>query len=109
MKIFMYLFFILGAFFVVSTEAFAAIENTDFLKEFLANIVGRFPILSSIMFVLGGFRMFFKPLTELVRDVFEYATYDDGVDVIDRIWDSPIYYWFSWVIDFVTSLKLPKK
>ena len=108
MKFFMYLFFVLGAIFVVSVDAFAAVENTDFLKDFLADIIGRFPLISTIIFALGGLRLFFKPLTELIRDVFEYVTYDDGVDVIDRIWDSPVYYWFSWIVDFLTSIKLPK-
>lgn len=68
----------------------------------------RFPILGTIIFIVGASRLVIKPLMESLEDFFGYISYDRGSRKINAIRENKIYYWFSFVLDYFFSIK-PKK
>lgn len=68
----------------------------------------RFPILGTVIFIMGASRLLIKPLMEALEDFFDYISYDQGSDKLSAIRGNKIYYWFSFVLDYLFSIK-PKK
>lgn len=69
----------------------------------------KFPILGYLMLLVGFFRLVFKPLMESLEDFFGYVSYDRGIRKITAIRESKVYYWVSFVLDYLFSIKLKKK
>lgn len=68
-----------------------------------------YPWVVSIIAVVGTFRLVVKPIiTAIEKIVRETATTKDD-EVLERVQRSPIYAWFFYVLDWLTSIKIPPR
>jgi len=72
-----------------------AMANQDFAILFLS--------------VIGFFRVFFKPLTSLITTYIKFTPNVVDDEIWGRITESTSYKMFVYFIDWLLSIKLPKK
>jgi len=73
--------------------------------EFLA----KYPIFGSIVGVVGILRLIMKPLFSFFRE-FVLATPSDRDDAfLNKVEGSKIYSFIVFLVDYISSIKLPKK
>lgn len=88
----------------------SSFEIPSFVGEvILPFLFEKFPFLGYLMLVVGFFRLVFKPLMEMLEDYFGYISYDRGNRKITAIRESKIYYWISFIFDYLFSIKNKKK
>lgn len=73
------------------------------LVEFLKN----YPIFGSIVFMMGGLRVIFKPLMLVLREYVLYTPNPVDNEVLDKVEASGLYKTCAAVLDFFASIKLP--
>lgn len=77
------------------------------MEQVLIDLAAKYPIIASIIIVIGIFRSIFKPLMSFLRS-FVLATpsvKDDSI--LDKFEGSKIYAGIIYVVDWFTSIKLP--
>ena len=77
------------------------------MEQVLIDLAAKYPIIASIIIVIGIFRNIFKPLMSFLRS-FVLATpsvKDDSI--LDKFEGSKIYAGIIYVVDWFTSIKLP--
>lgn len=76
--------------------------------EFLIPFIEKYPVLSSIVFIIGAMRVVFKPIMSAIQAYVEYTPNTNDNEMLKKIMDSYIYQKLVWLIDYVGSIKLPK-
>lgn len=110
MQLIHFVFFLLMA--PVTAMADTAAEAPSWFLEvigYLVSLSDKFPIISSLLMVVGVLRVTFKPLFSLARLIVgatESKT-DDGY--LDQVEASRLYKSIAYVLDWFASVKLPKK
>lgn len=96
---------VVGVFGVMAQDV-GAVE-TGAGEDFLVTIATRFPWLVTVLLVMGGLRMVFKPVM-LAVEWYVKQTPGEADDVaIMKFQAGPIYKVLSIALDFLASVKLP--
>lgn len=69
----------------------------------------QYPIVASIVFVMGLARLVNKPIFAIAHSIVEATPSDSDDKVLAEVEASKIYKGVSFVLDYVGSIKLPKK
>jgi len=80
-----------------------------FLKLGLEQLVGQYPIVVSIILVMGSLRVIMKPLMSLLQAIAKETSTPKDNELLAKLLDNKIYKALSFCLDFVASVKLPKK
>lgn len=95
-----------GVFAVLGQDATGG-TGTGAGEDFLVTLVTKFPWLVTVLLVMGGLRMVFKPLM-LAIEWYVKQTPGEADDVaIMKFQAGPIYKVLSIALDFLASVKLP--
>tara|TARA_R110000868_G_scaffold242882_5_gene498499 strand:- start:172 stop:420 length:249 start_codon:yes stop_codon:yes gene_type:complete len=70
-------------------------------------LVAKWPVLSSVLLVVGALRLTIKPLVSIVRSVVELTPGKTDDLLLDKVEASKVYKGLCWVLDYLTSIKLP--
>lgn len=76
--------------------------------EFLLPYIQKYPTLMSVLIIVGGLRLIFKPLMGLIQTYVDYTPSQSDNEFLKKIMESFIYKKLVWVIDYLGSIKLPK-
>lgn len=76
--------------------------------EFLLPYIQKYPTLMSVLIIVGGLRLIFKPLMGLIQTYVDYTPSQSDNELLKKIMESFIYKKLVWVIDYLGSIKLPK-
>lgn len=79
------------------------------LKPFIEQYSAEYPVLASIVFVLGTFRLFLKPVMEIVKNIISLTPSPKDDELLAKILDHKAYKAFAFFVDWIASVKLPKK
>lgn len=77
--------------------------------ELITQLMEQFPVVSTILAVIGGLRVIFKPIMTAVEAVVAATPSPKDNLVVEGIKANVLYKGFVWVLDFFASVKLPKK
>lgn len=77
----------------------------DSITAFLAGLVGNYPILMSIVFIVGALRVVMKPLVALLRAYVAYTPNAADDAALDAVEASSAWKTFLFVLDWVASIK----
>jgi hypothetical protein len=79
------------------------------MVEMIIALADKYPTVASILMVMGVLRAIFKPLMSLIEAyvLATPSTKDD--EFYNKMLDSKIYKGIVWVLDYMASVKLPKK
>jgi hypothetical protein len=77
--------------------------------EQILEIIGQYPIVASILAVIGGLRLVFKPVMTAIEAVVAATPTKKDDLALEKTKDSAIYKAFVWLVDYLSSVKLPKK
>ncbi len=81
----------------------------DFLNKFLADTALQYPILMTIVMVLGIFRAVFKPIMSVLQAyVLATPTKDDDAQ-FETFQKSKAYATLVWLVDYLASIKIPEQ
>lgn len=76
--------------------------------EFLLPYIQQYPIISTIIFIVGGLRIIFKPLVAIIQNYVDYTPSPKDNEFLKKVMESFLYQKFVWLIDYIGSIKLPK-
>lgn len=82
------------------------------MEEILAFIlffISKYPVFASILVVIGALRLINKPLFAIIRSVAEYTESPKDDELLNKVEGSKIYRGICFVLDYLGSIKLPKK
>jgi hypothetical protein len=77
------------------------------MEQILVELVAKYPVIASIIGVVGVFRLVFKPAVSFARTVVTATPTKKDDEVMDKVEASGVYKGIVWVVDYLTSIKLP--
>lgn len=77
----------------------------DFFLEFLS----KYPMVSMVMFYMSLMRIIFKPLCSLALEVTKATPSPKDEVVVEGFMNGKVYKAVAYALDWVASIKLPKK
>jgi len=80
--------------------------------EELVQLLQQYPVVSTVLAVIGGLRLVMKPLFSLLHALVEVIPGDKDNQLLAKIEGSKVYTSIVYVLDYLTSIKLlspPKK
>ena len=81
----------------------------DAVLEFILSFAGKYPVIASILMVVGGLRAVFKPLMAVAHAYVEYSASPKDNEALAKVEGSKIYKGLAFVLDYLASVKLPVK
>ena len=81
----------------------------ELLKLSLQQLVGQAPWLATILMVMGALRAIMKPLMELLKVIVKQTPSPKDDAWLSKAMESKFYKTLSFILDWVGSIKLPKK
>ena len=75
----------------------------------LQSLVGQYPILVSILVIMGVCRAIFKPLFTFLQKLVDATPGESDNELLKKVMDHKIYKVLSFILDFGASIKLPQK
>lgn len=79
------------------------------LIQAITGFVAQYPVVGSILIVIGGLRVVFKPIFSVWRAYVEYTVSPSDNLILDKVEASPIYKGVAWLLDFFGSIKIAPK
>lgn len=79
------------------------------MEELILSLVQKYPLVSSILVVIGVLRAIFKPLTTLLQKYVKATPSESDNKLLQKVLDSKVYDAIQWFLDYTASIKLPKK
>lgn len=76
--------------------------------QFLVGLVSKYPIITSIIMVVGILRAVNKPLMTFLHAVVLATPTNKDDELLGKVEGSKIYGIVSFVLDYIASIKLPK-
>ena len=76
------------------------------LSSFIMELAGRFPIILSILSVIGAIRLINKPLFAFLRAFVSSTSTLKDDELLDKVEQSKVYKGISFVLDWLFSVKL---
>jgi len=81
----------------------------DYLISLITTLAGKYPIILTVVAAIGTLRVLLKPLMSMAK-VYAASTENKTDDkIVESIEKSKIYTGLIYVLDWVTSVKWPKK
>jgi hypothetical protein len=83
---------------------------SDFhIVPMLVNLVTSYPKIATVFLIMGAARAIMKPLMTLLRTVAEQTPSTKDNELLDQVEKSKVFKTVEFVLDYVASIKLPKK
>jgi hypothetical protein len=79
------------------------------MEEMLIALVVKYPLAASVLAVIGGFRIVFKPLMDILMKFVEYTDTPKDNELLQKFMSSWLYGKLVWLIDLTASISLPPK
>lgn len=76
--------------------------------DIVLELVSKYPLIASVLLVIGGCRVVLKPLMSVLRSLAIYTPTPKDDEILDKVEDSKVYKGVVWVLDYLFSLKLIK-
>lgn len=70
-------------------------------------LAAKYPAISSILMVVGGLRVLFKPIFSLLRAFVDYTPSIEDNAKLDKVEQSTAYKTIAYILDWFGSVKLP--
>lgn len=77
--------------------------------ELIVSFASQYPIVASILMVIGILRTINKPLFAFLRTVVEATPTAKDNEILQKVETSKAYQYVSFLLDYVASVKLPVK
>lgn len=77
--------------------------------EQILELIAQYPVVSSILVVVGALRLVFKPVMTAIQAIVAVTPSKKDDEVLAKAEASSIYKAIVWVIDYLASIKLPVK
>jgi hypothetical protein len=74
----------------------------------LADLVTRYPWFSTVVVVVGTLRLCLKPAFELFHIIVGVTPTKADDEFLERMEASKAWTWFTWLLNYLTSIKLTK-
>lgn len=78
----------------------------DAITQFIVGLAGAHPIVVTVLGVMGGLRIVFKPLFALADAIAEATPTPKDNEILSEVEHSKIYTGIVFVLDYVASIKL---
>jgi hypothetical protein len=75
----------------------------------MVQLAEKFPVVSTILMLVGGLRLVFKPIMAIIESVIAYTPYDSDDKALANVKKSKAYTFLAWFVDWSASVKLPVK
>lgn len=79
------------------------------LKPLIEQYSAQYPWLVTIVFIMGSFRLFLKPVMAIAEAVVGLTASPKDDELLAKVLDHKIYKAVAFVFDWLGSIKLPKK
>ena len=79
------------------------------IAAFIIEIAGKYPVMASILFIIGLLRLVFKPLVSIAQAYVAYTPKLEDDAALNKFMEGRIYKAIVWFVDFFGSIKLPAK
>lgn len=79
------------------------------IVEFIMPMVAKYPAIATVLMIVGGLRVVFKPIMSVARAYVDYTSTDSDNKKLDEIESSRVYKGLAYVLDYMASIKLPVK
>lgn len=80
----------------------------DSILEILLPLISKYPVVSSILLIVGGLRVVLKPIMVAAKAYVDYTATTSDNEKLAAIESSKLYKTISFVLDYLASIKLPK-
>ena len=77
--------------------------------EQILELIAQYPVVSSILVVVGALRLVFKPIMTAIAAIVEVTPSKKDDDLLVKAQSSAVYKAIVWAIDYLASIKLPVK
>jgi len=81
----------------------------EFLRPVLEAMAGKYGWLSAILMYIGIFRLILKPLMVFLQSVVVATPSPKDDELLGKLMANPLYSVVVFVVDWLASIKLPKK
>lgn len=86
-------------------------QNMEAILTTLLGIFVQFaqnwPIMASLIVIMGTFRMFFKPLMTMLRAWAQATKSTKDDELLNKVEAHPVYKAIMFIVDYIASVKLP--
>lgn len=79
------------------------------MEQVLIDLVQRYPEAMSFFVIIGVFRTLFKPIVALLDAYVKETPNDNDNKALEDFKAGKIYKSLVWIVDYLLSIKLPKK
>lgn len=79
------------------------------VKPILEALLGNYGWAVQVVAIIGVARLIFKPIMTAVQAIVTATPTPKDDEVLGKIMAHPAYTWFVFALDYLASLKLPKK
>jgi len=79
------------------------------MEEILIGLVAKYPVIASILSILGLIRLIVKPIMEIIKAYVAYTPNKEDDSFVNKVIASPVYNKFLFVLDWLFSIKIGKK
>ncbi len=81
----------------------------SWLLPLLEQYAQQYPWLATVVFVMGSFRLFLKPVMSIIEAVVGLTASPKDDEFLAKVLDHKAYKAVAYVLDWLGSIKLPKK
>lgn len=78
------------------------------MEELLAGLIAKFPLVATIIMIVGALRIVVKPIMALLHNLADYSPSQKDDILIDKVENSKLYKGFLFCIDWIASIKVKK-
>lgn len=79
------------------------------LASFIEGFASEYPWLAQIIMIVGTFRLFIKPIMTAIEEIVKLTPGTKDDEKLDEVKSHPAWYWFFFIIDWITSIKIKPK
>lgn len=79
------------------------------MQDILNYLITHFPIVTSILTLLGVIRLVIKPLMSILHNAFDYTGNPKYIAFADKVEENKYYKAVVWALDYLFSIKVIKK
>ena len=80
----------------------------DYLIALAVSFLSTYPAFGTFILIVGGLRIAIKPIVTVLQEITNYTSYEGDNKFLNTMLDSPIWKGFIYLVDVLSSLKLPK-
>lgn len=80
----------------------------EWLMALMSGLLVKYPVVVSVLAVVGGLRVVMKPLFALLHAVTDVIPGDKDNQLLGKVEGSKVYAAIAFVLDWAASVKLPK-